>query len=69
MKTQIIGEYKQLDGWHCARVFTGTKEARQWVNAVNESEGHHHARRYCRVKVGSQRWQAAIDRENEEYLT
>ena len=63
MKTQLIGEFRQQDGWHAALLFSNKKEAQDWIHKVDESHGHHHARRYRRVKIGSSAWDAAIERE------
>lgn len=63
MKTQIIGEFKQQDGWHAVRIFDRVVEARTWTRAVDESCGHHHARRFRRVKIGSNAWQTAIEKQ------
>lgn len=58
-KTQLIGEYKQCDGWHAGRTFEKPAEARAWCEAVDEAGGHHHARRWRRVDAASWRAEAA----------
>jgi len=62
-KTQIIGEFQQQDGWHPTLTFLSTSEAKVWMYSVNAAGGHHHARRYRRVKIGSGAWSVAIDAE------
>lgn len=62
-KTGIIGEYKQADGWHIAGTFDSPAAARAWREAVDEAEGHHHARRTRWVRKSSRAWEAALEAE------
>ena len=64
MKTGIIGEFLQQDGWHIHGAFQSITEARDWANRVDESEGNHHARRWRRVERSSQAWDCATERSD-----
>jgi len=68
MKTRLIGEYKQADGWHPAHIFASREEAKRWIARVDESGGHHHARRYRRVKANSAAEIAAYERCMIHYI-
>ena len=60
-KLGIIGQYLQSDGWHAWGIFQTAEAARQWRNAVDESGGHHHARRTKRVSLDSGAYVAALE--------
>lgn len=57
----IIGQYRQSDGWHAYGVFQSAQEGRQWREAIDESGGHHHARRTLRVSTNSAAYLAALE--------
>lgn len=63
VQSQLIGEYKQQDGWHPARTFDSIVEARDWISRTKEAGGHHHARRFRRVNKNSSAWNNAINNE------
>ncbi len=65
MKTALIGEYKQQDGWHVARTFVTAQDAADWRNAVDEAGGHEHARRTRRVKTTSRIYEFALEQEEK----
>lgn len=59
-RTGIIGEYRQSDGWHIAQPFESPAQAREWAARVDESEGHHYARRWRRVRINSSAYSRAL---------
>lgn len=62
-KTRLIGEYKQGDGWHLARVFDTPAAAIEWRGRVDGAGGHEHARRTRRVKTTSDVYFRALEAE------